>query len=211
VDTYNTAGEKSHIYLEHGLYTVKLQGTLSGFGIDNSYASRYLTKVLTFGNLGVTNWSYAFQGASQLTSVPAVLPAGVEDMSGMFLECASFNSPIGNWEVGQVTNMEFLFQGASSFNQDLSVWDVSLVTSFRRMFARAKSFNSSVAWGPKTSNVLNMAAVFEEAESFNHPSVTGWTVSQVTDMSAAFNFASTFNQDISNWAANCVTSCDSFN
>ena len=41
---------------------------------------------------------------------------------------ASFNQPIGNWDVSSVTNMNFMFGGATAFNQDISYWDVSNVT-----------------------------------------------------------------------------------
>ena len=40
----------------------------------------------------------------------------------------SFNQPLNDWNVSNVTDMEGMFQGASSFNQPLNNWDVSNVT-----------------------------------------------------------------------------------
>ena len=47
-------------------------------------------------------------------------------MSFMFSN-SSFNQPLDNWDVGNVTNMSFMFRN-SDFNQPLNNWDVSNVT-----------------------------------------------------------------------------------
>lgn len=48
--------------------------------------------------------------------------ANVEEM---FLNCTSFNQPIGDWYVSEIKNnweLYDLFKGASAFDQDLSTW-----------------------------------------------------------------------------------------
>ena len=47
----------------------------------------------------------------------------------MFLNCYKFNSDISNWDVSNVTNMNFMFHG-SKFNGDISKWDVSNVQEY---------------------------------------------------------------------------------
>jgi surface protein len=53
----------------------------------------------------------------------------------------AFNQPIGDWDVSNVTNMEYMLSGCSNFNQDISTWDVSNVTNMEGMFHSASSFN----------------------------------------------------------------------
>ena len=49
-------------------------------------------------------------------------------MRGMFKNATSFNQPLNNWNVSNVTNMTNMFYNAFSFNQPLNKWDVSNVT-----------------------------------------------------------------------------------
>ena len=44
----------------------------------------------------------------------------------MFNE-ASFNQPIDNWDVSNVTQMSGMFNGATAFNQPLNSWNTSNV------------------------------------------------------------------------------------
>jgi surface protein len=90
----------------------------------------------------------------------------------MFYGAESFDQPLNNWDVSQVTDMQVIFGDATSFNQPLNNWDVSQVTDMAYMFIDATSFNQSL---------------------------NNWDVSQVTDMRFMFNDASSFNQDISMW------------
>jgi surface protein len=47
---------------------------------------------------------------------------------------SSFNQPIGNWDVSNVTNMDGMFWRNSAFNQPISNWDVGNVTDMGFMF-----------------------------------------------------------------------------
>ena len=59
-------------------------------------------------------------------------------MSAMFYVATSFNQPLANWDVSNVTDMAQMFGSdlspnilkASIFNQDISSWDVSNVTRY---------------------------------------------------------------------------------
>jgi len=53
----------------------------------------------------------------------------------MFIDTISFNQPLNNWNVSNVTNMSWMFCGASSFNKPLNGWDVSNVTNIVGMFS----------------------------------------------------------------------------
>ena len=48
---------------------------------------------------------------------------------------SSFNQPLNDWDVSNVTDMNSMFSDASSFNQPLNDWDVSNVTDMNWMFS----------------------------------------------------------------------------
>jgi len=128
----------------------------------------------------------------------------VTNMSSLFNpnNTSSFNQPIGNWDVSNVTDMEGMFRYANAFNQDLSNWDVSNVIDMNGMFYEAYAFNQPIGnWN--MSNVRNTYAMFGYAEQFNQD-IGDWDVSSVLDMFGMFFGASSFNKDISNWNVNAV-------
>ena len=78
-------------------------------------------------------------------------------MHGMFFNTI-FNQDLSNWDVSNVTNMNYMFQSYPNsrpyhpFNQDISNWDVSNVNQLRSMFAHSV-FNQNLSqWD--TTNVL---------------------------------------------------------
>lgn len=177
--TYIGQGSFYHTYATEGTYTVKITGDLSHYGTDNAPNSAdKLIKVTDFGDLGLTDLSYAFMDCVNLIEVPTSIPATVTNLSHMFLGATAFNHDIGAWDVSNVTNMHNMFSNASSFNQDIGAWDVSNVTDIRFMFCYASIFNQNIGM---------------------------WNVGNVIDMAGMFAFASTFDQDISNWDVSNVT------
>ena len=113
--------------------------------------------------------------------VTRVCTSRIIDMSFMF-RYYSFNPPIGNWDVSNVTNMEGMFFSNENFNQDISNWDVSNVTDMSYMFY----------------------------ESFFNQDISAWDVSNVDNMNYVFYSATSFNQDLSSWNVDNVTNCTSF-
>ena len=83
---------------------------------------------------------------------------------------------ISDWDVSNVTNMQFMFNGCKYLKSvgNISKWDVSSVTDMWYMFFKC-----------------------EKLESVGD--ISNWNVSKVTNMSYMFAFCKKFNQDISNW------------
>jgi surface protein len=220
-----------HTYATSGQYTITISGTLTGFGqeIDQNFfenppvpllGAEYLTAVTSFGDLGIESLSLAFFGSNNLIDVPAVLPATVTDLSGLFASASSFNDDISAWNTANVTSMALMFadliglfsdstdstEPSSAFNQSLSSWVTSSVTDMSGMFAGASSFDQSLSsW--VTSSVTDMSGMFNGASSFDQ-SLSSWDTSSVTDMSFMFAGASSFNQSLSSWNVSLVTSME---
>ena len=80
-------------------------------------------------------------------------------MAQMFGYAKSFNQPLNNWDVSNVTHMGSMFGYAKSFNQPLNNWDVSSVTLMFGMFSEAGSFNQPIGdWA--VSSVTDKGGMF---------------------------------------------------
>ncbi|GEM74682.1 BspA family leucine-rich repeat surface protein [Vibrio sagamiensis] len=157
----------------------------------------------------VSDMSGMFKGAARFNNagrplwnnniVPgmALDPEKTLKISGMFDGATSFNQPINNWNISQVTSLNNLFHNAFVFNQSVNDWDTEKVVSMYGMFDHASKFNSPLNnWD--VSNVVNMSSMFKNTKDFDQD-ITGWDVSNVKDMSHMFENSFTFNQDISDW------------
>jgi surface protein len=141
------------------------------------------------------------------------------DMSLLF-STITFNQPIGNWDVSNVTDMFRMFslgntddderRPLNNFNQPIGNWDVSKVENMGEMFAWS-SFHQPIGdWN--VSSVTNMNGMFINNLSFNQP-IENWDVSNVKDMGRMFMGLpahdhadkSNFNQPIGNWDVSNVT------
>ena len=125
-----------HTYASAGTYTIKISGSMTMYGRTGGVdiaGQTLLTRVDSFGKLGITSLAYAFYKCTGLMVVPKTLPDSVTNMSHMFERCsgAAFNPDVSNWDVSKVTNMSTMFHTCSgaAFNPDVSKWDVSNVTS----------------------------------------------------------------------------------
>lgn len=186
----------SHTYSAAGSYTINVTGTATAFNNSSSSCIQCLKTCSSFGDLGLTDLTSAFQRAVNLTTVPTSLPSSITNTSYMFAGAAIFNQDI-SWNVSNVTNMNSMFSNAYAFNQSLN-WNVSNVTDMTALFENTL-FNKPLNWN--VSNVTNMSSMFQGSQ-FNQD--LSWNVSNVTDMTNMFQ-ASQFNKDINSWNVSAVT------
>ena len=137
--------------------------------------------------------------------------------------------PIGQWDVSNVTYMDYLFEFDdldpdeelvySLFNEPLDNWNVSSVTNMSSMFYGCSNFNQPLnSWD--VSNVNDMSYMFSGCSRFNQP-LNNWNVSNVTyiaGMAGMFYGCINFNQPLNSWDVSSVTNmnemfkdCTNFN
>ena len=213
-----TSGGVTHEYATPGIYDVKLTGYVGQFNYGPTNEDRVLVDLVQWGS-AQTIEVYDYTGTSYglfrtgswtgrkgftITATDAPTFRVGATCAVMFRGCSDFNSPIGHWDLSNVTDMDAMFQNATSFNQDISSWDTSNVTIMRGMFQNATSFNQSISsWD--VSKVTIMEAMFANATSFNQ-SISSWNVSKVSSMTQMFLNATAFNQDLSSWDVSKVSS-----
>jgi surface protein len=227
----NRTTDVSKTYAVNGNYTISISGTLQQYGRGTNPASNpKITSILSFGELGLQNLYGAFTEATNLTTIPDVLPStvsnlkamfgaasnfndgnianwntsNVTDMNSMFSQASSFNQNIGNWNTANVTDMIQMFSLASAFNQPIGNWNTSKVSNMTIMFGGANNFNQDIGnWN--TSNVISMQNMFSSAKNFTDGNIGNWNTSNVTNMSQMFGGASNFNGNIGNWNTSKVS------
>ena len=109
-------------------------------------------------------------------------------------------TPIGEWDVSNVTFMHETFMNLDTFNESVNDWDVSHVTSMVAVFIGCTSFNQPLnKW--IVSNVLNMEAMFKDCTNFNQ-SLNDWDVRNVLKMENMFDGCTNFDHPLFGWDVN---------
>ena len=208
---------------------IKYDGECENCILQPADGKDHLLEVRSFGRIGIKE--VAFESAYNLKKVSTIdIPDSTKLLSlqNVFKNACSFNSPIENWDVSNVTTMEKTFwmpgcmpqeRGGRfktlifpTFNQPLEKWDVSNVTDMSNMFGYAASFNQPLNdWN--VSNVTDMAGMFGAYSDFifvpfNQP-LNRWDVSKVTTMQDMFLGAAYFDQDLSKWQVKATTNVKS--
>ncbi len=143
-DTYTTTGEKTHTYTNAGTYNVIITGNLTIFGNGlNGNTSNFskLKRIISFGNIGLTQIYGGFKDATSLYEVPTVLPSTITSLKYAFYGASILNDPnILYWDVHNVLDMSFMFYNAIEFNQPIGNWTVSNLLKLDFMLYGAKNY-----------------------------------------------------------------------
>ena len=146
----------------------------NGFLVDGdpSTISAFNGEISNWNTSKVISMSYMFFGTPFNKPIDYNSQTGawntisVTNMDGMF-SSSRFNQPISNWNVSNVTNMEYMFRNNTQFNQLISTWNTSKLIRVRGMFSNATAFN-------------NGGFLFNRHVR-NNGTVTGWDTSKIVD------------------------------
>lgn len=207
VKTYNSAN-LAHVYATAGDYTVSITGSFPNICFNNTGDKLKLREIVAWGKTGFKRLSYAFYGCTNLTSTATdgggSTIAFVDSLMITFRGCANFNGPIGNWNTGNNTNLQYTFANMSAFNQPVGNWNTEKVTDFLGVFYSCTSFNQELAnWNP--IKAYRLYSMFESATVFNK-NIGNWNTSNCTNMARMFFNATAFSQDLSAWAVGHIPS-----
>ena len=146
---YNDDTPPEHGYHDLGIYTIRVWGKLTDIVADEYSQGDLLLGVDNWGDVDFRTMKFMFKNTGDIY-LPNNLTGHdrVESMEGMFLN-SEFNADISNWDVSNITNMDFMFSGATNFNQDLSGWCVENITREPRDFYNGSIWHPSLQpqWG----------------------------------------------------------------
>jgi len=180
-----------------GEYTVTISGTATALGTATAFevmnGDSMITRVESFGELGLKSLAGAFFGTTALTYVCPTIPRTVTNTSRMFMSSLFNGDNISDWVVRNVTDMNAMFADAGYFNGDISGWDVSNVKKFQNMF--------NMGFFLDGNGMPGIAA-------FNRD-ISSWKVNTTSQLDRMFFYARKFDQDLSSWK--CGGLSDTFN
>lgn len=194
-------------YNNPGVYTVKITGTMTEYGTTaptSNYDTENLAAITSWGNVGITSLSHAFKGSPYLTSLPATLPVGLNNVQYLLEGANSFTGDISGWGLEKFADWSYLFSGNAGSLPDVTNLDTSNVTSLKGTFYKATNFNQAIgSWD--VSKVTDFSWLFYLTQQFNQP-LNDWDMSSATTLMSMFSFAKAYNQPVDKWNTSNVQS-----
>lgn len=183
ITTWNQA-QTTHTYATTGTYQVVITGTIQGFGFENTGDRLKILSIFRWGTtfrLG-NNGAY-FHGCEnlQLHQVEDVLNLnGTTTFINMFNNCYNLTTigRVNEWDVSNVTTLQFMFVNAYNFNDNIGAWNIGNVTNLNQTFS------------------IPLANTYGKFNNGGSPTIGNWNTSKVTTTRTMFQNQASFNQDI---------------
>ena len=149
------------------------QVTQFGNGLLSWQGAEALKEVSTSDDSPYNNWALpgltslygAFNGCSNLTTVPTYLPSDVTNTSYMFKGASTFNQNITGWDVTNVSKLNYMFSDATTFNQNIGPsWPIRLSQEINGITENSGTYNLTYAsftayWHTKTVTGTNVTSL----------------------------------------------------
>lgn len=104
---------------------IRISGTVPQFGPGAAAPTgNTVSRVVSWGNVGLKSLDGAFRDNARLTSVPDRIPNTVRNISRIFKNASNFSQDISSWGMSTVNVTEAVdaFDGAVKQSSDLSRW-----------------------------------------------------------------------------------------
>lgn len=104
---------------------IRISGTVPQFGPGASAPTgNSVSRVVSWGSVGLKSLDGAFKGNPRLTSVPNNVPETIRNLNRTFQDASAFSQDLSGWgmAVKNVDTMVDLFDGALAQNTDMSKW-----------------------------------------------------------------------------------------
>lgn len=178
-----------HYYAVSQEYTVTVTGQSKILGGGATYPWGFegdLIEMISWGNLGYTDISWAFRRVNSPFILPNYLPSTVIKMTGLFGECvAPFNdAAVAQWDISNITSLDYVFNTSQNITFDVSQWATSHITSFIGTFAYSDYNNPGLA-NLDTSSAMTMYAMFRQNYGFSID-ISNWDISSLTNAGLMF-------------------------
>ena len=163
---------------------IKISGTVPQFGPGDvtTGTGNTITRVVSWGDVGIKSLDGAFRGIENLASnaMPANLPTSVVSMRRTFENATNFNQDLSVWGMAlrNVTNISNIFNGATDVQTDMSRWCLRNI---------AESTDVTTVIGSNRPNFLS------QATREPRPGQCGVTFVASSPAPAAVNEVFTFN------------------
>lgn len=104
---------------------IRISGRVPQFGPGAaSTTGNSVSRVVSWGSVGLKSLDGAFRGNSRLTSVPDRVPETIKNLRRAFQDASAFAQDLSSWgmDVKNVESMDDLFDGALAQLTDMSKW-----------------------------------------------------------------------------------------
>jgi len=201
------SADAGHEYPDDGIYTIQIDGIISGwrfyYSDQDRGDSRKIFEISQWGDLDFgTSATHAFAICRSLyvTAVDAPGFASVTSMRSMFIWSDLGITDLNAWDTSSVTNFRETFRDIRNSNFELSVgdWDTSSATDMYAMFYYCNHWTNGNLESWDTSKLSNTDNMFGITTKLNLE-VSSWDTSSVTKMRYMFQRNNYMNSDIGGW------------
>lgn len=128
----------------------------------------------------VTNYSFAYSGATIKVDLSSWEPKEAIDISHLFSGTEEFVGSISKWNLNRVRDFSYVFEKGCKLNQDISSWKMSAAETVKGMFFENTEFKGDLTPWAKNGMIkpsLDMCIMFEN--STYDGDLSNWDVSKV--------------------------------
>ena len=205
---------------------------VSGWNTSNVTDMNQLFGLCDIVEIDVSNWDVSkvtdmtaiFGMCDKLKTIKGIEnwnPCSATTMDSLFYGCTSLTKlDLSNWDVSNVTNMDYMF--SAEFNTanhlsmklttvgDLSNWNTSKVTSMKYMFVECSSLTELNLSNWDISNVTKLGCLFSDCKSLKTINLSNWNLKNVTMINLMFDGCTSLKtiKGISNWNTSNIETLD---